>query len=85
MKYCLADFIELSAEAMSFNSSVERLSVLASEEDIFICWCAASNPNTLEKLATDKVFGVRYWVARNPNTPHFIKKSLKFKELLRKL
>ncbi len=49
----------------------------------------AYNPNTppkaLEQLATDEDSGVRYWVARNPNTPHYIKKYLKIQEHLREI
>jgi hypothetical protein len=49
----------------------------------------ASNPNTptktLEKLATDKSSYVRYWVAQNPNTPHYIKKYLKIQKQLARL
>jgi hypothetical protein len=49
----------------------------------------ASNPNTstktLEQLATDDTSSVRYRVAKNPNTPHYIKKYLKIQEQLARL
>ena len=49
----------------------------------------ANNPNTppksLEQLATDEDWRVRYWVAQNPNTPHYIKKYLKIQNQLSRL
>jgi hypothetical protein len=46
----------------------------------------AINPNTqpevLERLANDKYWHVRSGVARNPNTPQYIKDYLKIKEFL---
>jgi hypothetical protein len=93
MRYCLDyernSFLELCAEAMSFNSSAERLSVLASEENIFIRYWVARNPNTpvkiLEQLATEEYYRVRCGVVENLNCPHYLKKAIKFKKLLRKL
>ena len=46
----------------------------------------ANNPNTspetLERLANDKDWRVRYYVARNPNTPQYIRTYLKIKKFL---
>ena len=32
-----------------------------------------TSPEVLEKLASDENWGVRYYVARNPRTPKYIK------------
>jgi hypothetical protein len=49
----------------------------------------ARDPNTpiktLEQLATDEDWDVRWRVAENPNTPHYIKKCLKIQDNLTKL
>ncbi len=37
-------------------------------------------PETLERLANDDYRSVRLYVARNPNTPQYLKDYLKFKD-----
>jgi hypothetical protein len=44
-----------------------------------------TSPKTLEQLATDEDSEVRWEVANNPNTPHYIKKYLKIQKQLSRL
>ena len=44
-----------------------------------------TSPKTLEQLATDLDPDVLYFVSRNPNTPHYIKKYIKIQDHLARL
>jgi hypothetical protein len=65
--------MNLIEEAENLNTSPERLSVLATDENCNVRWWVAWNPNTpaktLEQLSYDKKIGVCCAVARNLNTP----------------
>ena len=49
----------------------EELAILATDEDYYVRYWIARNPNTpietLVILATDEDVDVRYWIASNPN------------------
>jgi hypothetical protein len=51
---------------------------LATDEDSWVRFYVAQNPNTpqetLELLATDEYYYVRHWVAQNPNRTELIER-----------
>ena len=74
-KVSLTERIKL---ARNPNTSVETLSVLATDENPSVRYWVARHPNTpvetLSVLATDEDSDVRYWVARHPNATEIVKR-----------
>jgi len=67
--------------ALSKSTSKGVLTILSKDEESYVRYGVADNPNTpieiLMILSKDEDYNVRYNVARNPNTPIEIKKGIK--------
>ena len=63
----------------------EDIKSLSLSHRIYLAQNSNTSTKILEQLATDENVNVRYCVARNPNTPHYIKKYLKIQEHLARL
>jgi 3-methyladenine DNA glycosylase AlkC len=64
---------DAKCELAGITDDVEILKVLSTDEDSWVRYWVALNPNTpvevLRVLSTDEDYYVRRWVANNPNTP----------------